>query len=353
MQMMSKQLKTSRRAHSQSASAGPEGIAIASSHTRLPERLKAGIESLSGFSLDDVRVHPNSSKPEQLNAFAYAQGSDIHLAPGQERYLPHEAWHIVQQRQGRVKPTTSVAATPVNDSPTLEHEADQMGTKAIKIDAHQPKERRSSSIPNQQNTFAANRAGNAPAQLGKNQRNKNYYKNKHYKFNYRKKHDLYNFHIDSLIDGLDSDRRDLEKFELLKSRGTATYRKKLVTTFINKSKRDITEKIGELNATQYMTKKYPTSKMLLGFKKGTGLDQVYEDGNRIIVVEAKGPGAKLGTSDRKGKQMSIPWILETAKGMKDRALAGRIEKAHKKKRLVRLVITSTPGGHAPKNVDEF
>ena len=93
--------------------------------------------------------------------------------------------------------------------------------------------------------------------------------------------------------------------------------------------------------------------MLLGFKKGTGLDQVYEDGNRIIVVEAKGPGAKLGTSDRKGKQMSIPWILETAKGMKDRALAGRIEKAHKKKRLVRLVITSTPGGHAPKNVDEF
>jgi hypothetical protein len=25
--------------------------------------------------------------------------------PGQEQHLPHEAWHVVQQKQGRVKPT--------------------------------------------------------------------------------------------------------------------------------------------------------------------------------------------------------------------------------------------------------
>ena len=73
-----------------------------SSHNRtgMPDRLKAGIESLSGMSLDNVKVHYNSSQPAQLNALAYAQGSDIHVAPGQEQHLPHEAWHVVQQAQG-------------------------------------------------------------------------------------------------------------------------------------------------------------------------------------------------------------------------------------------------------------
>ncbi|NCN83427.1 MAG: DUF4157 domain-containing protein [Sphingomonadales bacterium] len=73
--------------------------------TGLPDNLKSGIESLSGLSMDHVQVHRNSSKPAQLNAHAFAQGSDIHLAPGQEQHLPHEAWHVVQQAQGRVKPT--------------------------------------------------------------------------------------------------------------------------------------------------------------------------------------------------------------------------------------------------------
>jgi hypothetical protein len=66
-----------------------------------------------------------------VGALAYAQGNDIHLGPGQERHLPHEAWHVVQQRQGRVQPTTSVAGVAVNDDPALEHEADTMGGKAL------------------------------------------------------------------------------------------------------------------------------------------------------------------------------------------------------------------------------
>jgi hypothetical protein len=71
----------------------------------MPDHLKAGIELLSGMDLSDIRVHGNSDNPAQLNALAYAQGNDIHLGPRQERYLPHEAWHLVQQRQSRVKPT--------------------------------------------------------------------------------------------------------------------------------------------------------------------------------------------------------------------------------------------------------
>ena len=59
----------------------------------MPDRLKWGIESLSGLDLSGVRVHYGSAKPAQLNALAYTQGREIHVAPGQERHLPHEAWH--------------------------------------------------------------------------------------------------------------------------------------------------------------------------------------------------------------------------------------------------------------------
>lgn len=99
--------------------------------TGMPDNLKAGIESLSGFSMDDVRVHYNSSKPATVQALAYTQGTDIHVAPGQEKYLPHEAWHVAQQMAGRVSPTTSINGIPVNDNAELEHEADVMGEKSM------------------------------------------------------------------------------------------------------------------------------------------------------------------------------------------------------------------------------
>ena len=97
----------------------------------LPGDLQAGIASLSGMDVSDVQVHRNSDKPAQLNALAYAQGNDIHLAPGQEQHLPHEAWHVVQQRQGRVEPTMQMAGVGVNDDAGLEEEADVMGARAL------------------------------------------------------------------------------------------------------------------------------------------------------------------------------------------------------------------------------
>jgi hypothetical protein len=101
-------------------------------NTGLPDNLKSGIESLSGMSMDNVKVHYNSSQPAQLNALAYAQGTDIHVASGQEQHLPHEAWHVVQQAQGRVKPTLQMkGGVPVNDDAGLEHEADVMGARAL------------------------------------------------------------------------------------------------------------------------------------------------------------------------------------------------------------------------------
>lgn len=101
-------------------------------NTGLPDNLKAGIENLSGYSMDDVHVHYHSDKPAQLQAHAYTQGTDIHIAPGQEKHLPHEAWHVVQQKQGRVQPTMQMAGgVPVNDDKGLEKEADGMGKEAV------------------------------------------------------------------------------------------------------------------------------------------------------------------------------------------------------------------------------
>lgn len=107
-----------------------EAIQKKPNNTGLPDNLKAGVESLSGYSMDDVKVHYNSSQPATVQALAYTQGTDIHVAPGQEQHLAHEAWHVAQQMAGRVAPTTEIGGMPVNDNAGLEHEADVMGAKA-------------------------------------------------------------------------------------------------------------------------------------------------------------------------------------------------------------------------------
>ncbi|MBB5636861.1 hypothetical protein HDE68_002774 [Pedobacter cryoconitis] len=118
-------------------------------NTGLPDNLKSGIENLSSYSLDDVKVHYNSDKPSQLQAHAYAQGTDIHLAPGQEKHLPHEAWHVVQQKQGRVEPTMQLKGqVNVNDDAGLEKEADVMGAKAFQFVNYQLKAVEPASNPN-------------------------------------------------------------------------------------------------------------------------------------------------------------------------------------------------------------
>lgn len=110
--------------------------------TGLPDGLKSGMERLSGLSLDDVRVHYNSARPARFQALAYTQGTDIHIGPGQEKHLAHEAWHVIQQKQGRVRPNMEMHGMAVNDDAGLEHEADVMGRRAVSLDFHRQIQRK-------------------------------------------------------------------------------------------------------------------------------------------------------------------------------------------------------------------
>lgn len=94
--------------------------------TGIPTQMKLDFEQRSGLPFDDVRVHYNSDKPAQIQAWAYTRGKQIYVAPGQERHLPHELGHIVQQKLGKVRPTGFIRGLPVNDQPDLESGADAL-----------------------------------------------------------------------------------------------------------------------------------------------------------------------------------------------------------------------------------
>jgi len=126
--------------------AAPQSRGVSS----LPARLQAGIERLSGVAMDDVRVHRNSPEPAKFGALAFASGGNIHLGPGQERHLPHEAWHIVQQKQGRVRPTLQAKGVGINEDSALEREADLFGERALAMEparGAQPAAHRAAAAP--------------------------------------------------------------------------------------------------------------------------------------------------------------------------------------------------------------
>lgn len=99
--------------------------------TGIPTQMKLDFERRSGLSFDDVRVHYNSDKPRKIGALAYTQIPQVHIGPGQERHLRHELGHVVQQKQGIVRPTTWINGLPVNNSPGLERSASQSMFSAL------------------------------------------------------------------------------------------------------------------------------------------------------------------------------------------------------------------------------
>ena len=104
-------------------------------HTGIPTQLKERLEESTGLSFDDVRVRYNSALPARLDALAYTQGNRVEIAPGQERHLPHELGHVVQQKLGVVRANARhFSGVEMNTDEGLERQADEIGAgKKVKI----------------------------------------------------------------------------------------------------------------------------------------------------------------------------------------------------------------------------
>lgn len=119
------QAKSPVRAYMAPQANAATSAATTNSATRvLPNKLKTGINNLSGKSFGNVRVHHGSARPANAGAKAFTQGGKIHIAPGQARHLPHELNHVVHQNQGRVRPQLRNSRNLY-----LEREADALNDK--------------------------------------------------------------------------------------------------------------------------------------------------------------------------------------------------------------------------------
>lgn len=105
----------------------------------LPASFQLQMERAFGADFGAVRVREDPAAAE-LGARAFTRGTDIHVAPGHydpsspagQELLGHELAHVVQQAQGRVRPTGQAAGAPTNADPALEHEADELGARAAR-----------------------------------------------------------------------------------------------------------------------------------------------------------------------------------------------------------------------------
>lgn len=112
----------------------------------LPTEVRTKMETAFEADFSDVRVHVGHDATS-LGAIAYTWGTNIHFAPGQynphtiqgQKLLGHELWHVLQQKQGRVRNPFSGGVAVVQDH-ALEAEADRMGVKAAMTQVLRKKE---------------------------------------------------------------------------------------------------------------------------------------------------------------------------------------------------------------------
>ena len=107
--------------------------------TGMPDEVRSKMENSFGADFSSVNIHRNSDQASNIGALAYTQGNDVHFAPGQynpgstkgQELLGHELTHVVQQRQGKVRPDAEQKkGMNINSDSALEKEADVMGEKA-------------------------------------------------------------------------------------------------------------------------------------------------------------------------------------------------------------------------------
>ena len=102
----------------------------------LPQSVRKTMENAFGADFSTVRVH-TGPQAERLGALAFTVGTDIYFAPGRfqpdsmqgKQLLGHELAHVIQQRQGRVRPPGASGISVVQDH-ALEAEADRLAQRA-------------------------------------------------------------------------------------------------------------------------------------------------------------------------------------------------------------------------------
>jgi len=100
---------------------------------QMPQAVRSKMEAAFNADFSNVKIH-EGDKAASMGALAYAQGEDIHFAPGMynpnstsgQELLGHELAHVIQQREGRVKATKQAKGLSVNDDTALETEADEL-----------------------------------------------------------------------------------------------------------------------------------------------------------------------------------------------------------------------------------
>jgi hypothetical protein len=117
---------------------GGENTAQMKPNAKLNPDVQAKMENSMQTDFSDVNIVENSSKATQMNAEAFAQGREVHFAPGKfdqssqkgQELIGHEFGHLKQNEKSPVQANTKMNGVPVNNDPALENEADQMGKKA-------------------------------------------------------------------------------------------------------------------------------------------------------------------------------------------------------------------------------
>ena len=96
----------------------------------LPVNIKFDV-FFSDPSTGDFKDRSNSSRVPRLDGAADTQSSEIQIATGEGKRLPHNASHGVRRPLGGVMPTIQMKGrSPVNDGAGLEGEAGMTGSKA-------------------------------------------------------------------------------------------------------------------------------------------------------------------------------------------------------------------------------
>jgi hypothetical protein len=112
-------------------------VAESSGGEQLPEDVQERMETAFDSDFSNVQVHQDG-QAENLGAYAFAHGNDIHFAQGMynpesasgQQVIGHELAHVVQQREGRVSAPGTSSGTSLVDDLSLEAEAHSLGAKA-------------------------------------------------------------------------------------------------------------------------------------------------------------------------------------------------------------------------------